>query len=185
VQPGERVAAGETLGYVGRIGTSSVPVLAFGVLRNDTAVDPFRPDGTGACGDVTGTRWQPEALVALRYQPAGVVASGFAAEPVDLKKAIAGGYAQEPGRDAPVLGFWVMSYGVRAGDREVLAIVGPDGRTLAEGTLPAERNSVDRAVRVQRPRGDTPWAPGTYRGTYRLVRDGQVVTEHARVLEVR
>ena len=80
-----------------------------------------------------------------------------------------------PHAGAPLLVFWAAAWGLRAGDREVIRLTGPDGGVLAEaaGLLPEPGGEWFRFVGAKRPAGDWPgggWPAGTYRGEYRVER---------------
>ena len=178
VSRGQRVTAGQPLGETGLSGRTSFPHLDFMLLGDGAAVDPFtgaRPEA--GCGLADANLWSAEAAAALAYRPGGLLSAGFAGESPTLAAALGGAYPEEgpPPDDPPLLTFWAAAWGLRAGDRERIRLLAPDGAVLAEtsATLPGTRAEWFRYVGRRRPEGG--WPPGPYRGDYLVERqvDGQ------------
>ncbi|MFQ5467482.1 MAG: hypothetical protein ACE5DS_05035, partial [Kiloniellaceae bacterium] len=85
--------------------------------------------------------------------------------------------ARPPGAAAPRLIFWAAAWGLRAGDREVIRLIGPKGAVLAErtGQVPGDRAEWLRYV--GRARAGATWPAGRYRGEYRVERPAHGQTE--------
>lgn len=190
VQRGQRVAAGEVLGLVGLSGNTEFPHLDFVVSRRARAIDPFVPGrGSGDAGCPTApapdTLWRDEVAAVLGYRPAGVLIAGFAGESPDRRKAQQGGYRGAVAPDAPLLSFWIEVFGPRAGDVERIALLAPDGATLARREQTVDRSLAVRYAYVGRRRGAQPWPAGTYVARYRLERDARVVAQTEVRVEIR
>jgi murein DD-endopeptidase MepM/ murein hydrolase activator NlpD len=188
VKPGDTVDAGQPIGAVGLSGNTEFPHLHFEVRHDGKIVDPF----TGlemdvACGEAGSPLWTAEAAEALAYRSTGLLAAGFAGEVPDADTILAGAYdgLTVLPADAPVLIFWASLYGVRRGDVQTMRIVGPDGALFVENTdeLPGPK-AAWRAWGGKK-RKDAPWAAGTYRGEYRLMRGEETIVEATREIEVR
>ncbi|PWC31983.1 M23 family metallopeptidase [Azospirillum sp. TSO22-1] len=187
VRPGDTVEAGQKLGLIGLSGNTEFPHVDFAVRRDGRTIDPFvGPEPAAACGGSRAPLWGEAARTALAYQATGVLNAGFAGEaPVDAK-ARDGGYAgAAPGRDAPVLAFWGDLFGGQAGDQLSLRIHGPDGREIKRGTatLPKPLAALFLAVAANRPAAG--WPPGTYSGRLSVTRNGAVVADAERRIEIR
>ncbi len=191
VAKGERVAAGARLGLVGRSGTAEFAHLHFETRLRGRAIDPFagRP-AAGGCARAQAPLWSPAARAALAYRAGGPLAAGFALQAPSLTQVLDGA-RPEPRlrRDAPALVFWAAAWGLRAGDREIVRVLGPRGRTLVEESARLRRNEAQRLRYLAPRRPGTAFAPGRYRGEYRVVResDGRAVTIVAleRAVELR
>jgi len=174
VATGQRVAAGARLGLVGLSGKAEFPHLHFAVRHRGQTVDPFtgRPPGSGCSPNPSpaGGLWDAAARAALAYRAGGPLAAGFAPTPPDLGAALDGAYAAPPGRRAPTLVFWAAAWGLRAGDRETIRLVGPDGTVLAaaSGAVPGDKAQWIRFA--GRRLSDESWPAGRYRGEYRVLR---------------
>lgn len=173
VTPGQRVAAGTRLGFVGLSGMTEFPHLHFSVRHRGVTLDPFtgRPPGSGcAAAARSGALWDQAARDALAYRAGGLLAAGFAAQAPTLEAALDGAYDASPGRDAPALVFWAAAWGLRAGDRETLRLTAPDGSVLAETSaeMPGDKAQWIRFAGHRLRQGA--WPPGRYRGEYRVLR---------------
>ncbi len=177
---GERVEAGARLGLIGRSGTAAFPHLHFELRRHGRTIDPFTglhaPSG---CGRDAAPLWSPAAQARLAYRAGGLLAAGFAATAPSLAGVLEDGPRQARlAADAPALVFWAASWGLRAGDRENMRILGPDGRVLVEETGRLPRNQAQWLRHAGRKRQGQAFPPGRYRGEYHVTRetDGHRVT---------
>ncbi len=197
---GERVEAGARLGLIGRSGTAAFPHLHFELRRRGRTIDPFTglsaPSGCGRGAAPQWTPlWSPAAQAKLAYRAGGLLAAGFAAAAPSLAGILEDGILEDGRRrarlaaDAPALVFWAASWGLRAGDRETMRILGPDGRILVEETGRLTRNQAQWLRHAGRKRERQAFPPGRYRGEYRVTReaDGHRVTvvEVRRAIELR
>tara|TARA_A100001037_G_scaffold306567_1_gene352794 strand:+ start:5686 stop:5919 length:234 start_codon:yes stop_codon:yes gene_type:complete len=66
-------------------------------------------------------------------------------------------------RDAPELRFWVAVYGRQASDKELIKLIGPDSRIMAEHSNVAAKTQAQSFITVGKRRREA-WPPGTYRG---------------------
>ncbi len=192
---GERVEEGARLGLIGRSGTAAFPHLHFELRRHGRTIDPFTglPAGSG-CGRGAAPQWtplwSPAAQARLAYRAGGLLAAGFAAAAPSLAEIL----EDRPRRahlaaDAPALVFWAAAWGLRAGDRENMRILGPDGRVLVAETGRLPRNQAQWLRHAGAKRRGQAFPPGRYRGEYRVIReaDGHRVTVVAvsRAIELR
>lgn len=189
VRPGDTVRAGALLGMVGLSGRTEFPHLELEVRKDGKPVGPFVGlDAPRSCGPGPHPLWSAEALAALAYTGGGPVACGFSRAPPDLKGVYQWGEAAAVlSQDAPALVFWGVVYGVRPGDRVVLAITDPHGGVFQQNTTDIRRTQAQFAAFVgrRRPEGKA-WAPGEYVGRCLLVRGrDQVLADMTARLEVR
>jgi len=179
VRPGESVQAGQPLGQVGLSGNTEYPHLHFTVRQGGRVVDPFAPDPgqAAACGG-GASLWSDEAGSLLAYRPGALLNTGFATGPVTIEAVEAGMPDAAPGPDAPALVAFVRAIGLKAGDRQRLVLLGPDGRVLADHKpepLDRDKAQVMLFSGIRRPAGG--WATGPYRAAYTVERAGKVVVD--------
>ena len=187
VQPGQTVRQGEMLGLVGMSGEASFPHVHLSVRRGEAEVDPFRGTGGGpACGLGAEPLWQEAVLGTLAYLPVMLTHAGFAAAPPQWEQAQNGDLdgAVLP-LDAPALVLWLEAFEIGAGDRVSWRIAGPDGAVLFEDSTlePKAQRQAFRFAGRRRPAEG--WAPGSYRGTVAIERDGAPVQERSFSVELR
>ena len=177
VARGDRVEAGQHLGLIGMSGKAEFPHVEFTVRHNGESVDPFVGlRAFSACGDERRPMWSPAALDLLSYQPTGALVSGFATTRPKKDAARDGAYnEQRLPIDAPALVYWVDVFGTMKGDVQAFRIDGPDGRPIHESQNVLGASNVSWFAFSGSKRRKAEWAPGTYRGSYTLTRDGEVV----------
>jgi hypothetical protein len=191
VRPGEHVQAGQMLGMVGLSGRTEFPHLHFEVRYKGKPVDPFVGlSRTRACGVGVEPLWTQEALDALQYRPTGLLQAAFADRAPSTESVEAGeGLSEALASDARALVFWVEVFGVMAGDRQRMFLLGPKGETVAEKSSRIAGDKAQWFSYVGRKRRGSSWPSGIYRGVYRLTRDGvngdDVMVEVERTIEVR
>ncbi len=191
VQPGDTVKAGQPVGLIGLSGNTEFLHLHFEVRHDGVSIDPYSglPLG-GGCGRADHALWTDAALALLPYRTEAPFDAGFATGAVDFAKARAGAYAADSlGTDIPALVFWAEALGARAGDRETIRLLGPDGAVLVDATEPLADTKVQRSrfAGVKRPAAG--WTAGLYRGLYRVTRtengSTRTVVEITREIELR
>lgn len=184
VKPGDQVAAGQVLGMIGMSGLAEFPHVHFEVRFRKTSVDPFAGlKEHKDCGPGEVPLWSEAALRSLAYRPGGLLGAGFAAEAPNAKTARRGDYrASHLPRDSAALVFWVNLYGARSGDLEQARLTGPDGAVISEKNKRLDRDKAQWFSFLGRKRRGAAWPAGTYRASYRLLR--QVGGEDREVVEV-
>lgn len=182
VRPGQEVHAGDAIGMIGLSGQTEFPHLHFQVSHRGNIVDPF--DGepqASACGLRESGLWERSAP----YAAGGAATAGFAGEKPIRTKATQGSYGGVP-RRAGFLAFWVEAYGIRQGDVNRLVVIGPNGQaTLSADSQPSPRTQARQFHAIGRDAPAGGWPAGRYRGEYRLVRNGEVVAETFREVDLR
>jgi hypothetical protein len=187
VTVGTAVTRGEALGRLTpfKWGTSTAAVMGFAVTKDGRALDPFRPEPSSAgCGTAGDTRWSPAARAALGYVATTVLDAGFAAKDLDAAGLQAGDLPPVT-RESTHLSFWVRRVGVRAGDRELIQVLDPAGRAVGRHELVAEAARAAGLLQIARRNPAASWAPGTYRASYTLTRDGAELVSAVRELTLR
>ncbi|MFN6977737.1 MAG: M23 family peptidase, partial [Gemmobacter sp.] len=169
-------AAGQPVGRVGLSGRTEFPHVHLTVRRDGVAVDPFHPDPAATCDAAPAvTLWSDPPP----YRPGGLIGLGVAVAPPDFE-AVKAGLPETPAlpRDAPALIVWAHLFGVRAGDRLLLRLIGPDGAVVDHGATLARTQA--RAMRFAGRRMPAAgWPPGTYAAHADLTRDGAVIERMA------
>jgi hypothetical protein len=191
VRQGDRVRAGDRIGLVGLSGRTEFPHVELSVRYRGKPVDPFVGMTRDArCGPGARPLWAADVLASLPYRSAILANAGFAEAPPDTRAARDGLYdATEASPEAAALILWTDIYWPRPGDRILLQITGPDGRTLFEHTTTVEdkiaRNIFYGGARYT----GRPWPAGSYQGRVHLSRDAGPIgrEEHtlSRTLTVR
>ena len=173
VNKGDRVKAGQRLGFVGMSGSAQYPHVHFQVMHKRKLIDPFV--GTGPredCALGQTPLWKPGVLEKLAYRPTALYNGGFA--PTAPKpKAIRDGRYRDTvlPRKAPALVLWVDIFWVKAGDKLMLGITGPNGETILKYSKTIEKTQARRYAYAGVRRKTALWAAGVYKGEIRLVRE--------------
>jgi hypothetical protein len=190
VKPGQTVTAEQPIALMGLSGNTEFTHTHFEVRHNGKPVDPYNGAdmGTGCSGGTP--MWTPRALAALAYREDAPFDAGFADARPDEWAARAGTYAGLGlTADSPALVFWIDVLGHRAGDRQSLRLLGPDGAVLAEAADTVKEAHIQWFQFVGKKRPPNGWPAGRYRGEYSLTRDvdGQLQTVIAinREIELR
>jgi hypothetical protein len=185
VKAGEQVRAGQAIGQVGLSGDTEFPHLHFGVQSNRVDVDVFAPTaGPGQCNAPGPGLWAQPVAARIGYRSPTLIASGFAAAPVD-DRAIDEGPIAPPTRQTPVVA-WTRAIGLRAGDAQTLVLAGPDGRPLATNQIPPlDRAKAQYMAFTGRKAPAGGWAAGAYRATYTVTRGGRPVLQQSWTITLR
>ena len=190
VKSGETVTAGQPIALMGLSGNTEFTHTHFEIRHNGQPVDPYTSTAMGqGCGGVF-TLWTERALAALSYREDAPFDAGFDDARPDQWAARAGAYAGlVPTVDSPALVFWIDVLGHRAGDRQMMRLLSPDGTPLANADDVVTETHVQWFQFIGAKRPANGWPPGRYRGEYSLVRDinGQPQTLIAitRAIDVR
>jgi murein DD-endopeptidase MepM/ murein hydrolase activator NlpD len=186
VRPGERVAAGQTLGLVGLSGRTEFPHVEFKVRHAGAEVDPFVGEAhSQPCGDPRSPMWTPEVAESLVYIPTGLLVAAFAGGAPDPEPARRGAFRLGQWADDPeALVLWADLFGVQAGDLELFRIVGPAGAVLLDTRKPVAESRVSWFTfgGLRRPRAG--WIPGRYEGSYELQREGETIARTLVAIEI-
>ena len=180
VKVGDQVVAGQPIAKVGLSGQTEFPHLHLTVRKGAEKVDPFAPaaDAGAGCKAQAGL-WTPAAAKAMSYKAAAVLNAGFAAAPVTMEALEAGGIAA-PDAASPFLVAYVRAIGLQRGDVIELTVTVPGGAVLVtrrEAPLAADKAQQFLMIGQKRPAAG--WAKGSYRGAFRLHRDGAVAVSKA------
>ena len=176
VRSGQHVKTGHVLGLVGLSGITEFPHLEISVRHQNRPVDPYKGLLFDGCGGPREALWSRAALQSpvLTYRASGVLEAGFFHAPPKDPIALLRRHGWLEGRagDPDVLVFGVQVFGPRSGDVWTLRFVGPDGRVLVESRTIQERHQA-QAMRYVGKKKRAAWAPGRYRGEFRLLRPGE------------
>jgi hypothetical protein len=124
------------------------------------------------------------------YTPTGSLIAGFSTDKPEPEAASNGDYdkPQYPA-SAPTLFFWISYFGREAGDRQILRIMAPDGKEIANYDQKAKKGKmlIFDYVGIKAPDGGFP--PGTYRAEFQLLRgdsgSDKLVASMARTVDIR
>lgn len=185
VRPGQKVASGELLGYVGLSGNTEFPHVDFKVSRHGKAIDPFYP-ASGKCGLRQGMLWSTAAAEQLSYRAGGLLLSGFSTAMPIQEKAENGAYAfREINAYVAAIIYWVELFGLRRHDRLVMELFAPDGSRLAHSDRIIPGNKALWFAYAGKKRTLPKWPAGIYKAVFCLERDGMVMFQGQQVLTVR
>jgi len=198
VAPNTPVRAGDKLGEVGQSGKAAFPHLHFEVRKDGNPIDPMdgQPKGT-ACDPrlaAGATPADPLWRVAVPFTGSGVIALGFTDRELDQEALRADSSpVTVTSVWAPVLVFWVRTFGLRDGDIQAIEITGPDGQVLARSrTQPLDGSKVMSFLLAGVRRPGEAFPAGTYHGRYQALRerDGEMVqvlsaTAQTRIVDLR
>lgn len=185
VRPGQRVAAGARLGFVGMSGNAEFVHLHFEVRHDGRTVDPFAPASPTGCGGTGAGLWTEQSAKALSYRPVEIMAAGFAANSVAVQQASRALIAPSELVDPPALLFWVTAKGVRPDDIQQVRILAPDGEILLDRTSRIGTGGLDwyGYSGVRRPA--TGWRTGRYSGSLTLKRNGKIIDTGDALISVK
>lgn len=172
VRRGERVKAGQWLGFVGLSGRTEFPHLHFQVSRKKIIVDPFTGLSQGSgCGKSSSPLWNKAALGQLTYRPTNIYMGGFVGGKPGPGPARAGRYHNVTVlRTAGSLNLWADIFGLRKGDVLIFEMFGPNRTRILAAKLIIRRTQIRKFFSARKRRTAKLWLPGTYRGEIRLTR---------------
>ncbi|MFD1344149.1 M23 family metallopeptidase [Litorisediminicola beolgyonensis] len=169
VTTGMPVEAGTPLGQIGMSGESNFPHLHLTLLRDGSAVDPFAPDAA-TCANASAPLW----IDTPGYDRAGLFTAGFSDRSPTLDGVATGSARVTRVPPDAALVLYGFAFHVEDGDLIALVVEGPGGPLFSQDVPIADgQTRLFRAFgRAAPPQG---WAPGDYRGTVTLSRDGRVL----------
>jgi murein DD-endopeptidase len=179
VKKGQRIKAGDKIGFVGLSGKTQFPHLHFQVFYKKKIVDPFtgklmlaRSNET----NVSAPLWRKPVSKQFPYRGSEIYSAGFAAGKPSHTAARRGDY-RDPimTGPAPVIYFWSDIFSVRNGDRLVWTLFDARNNRLSRRkmTFNLKRSSARRFIWVGFKHKSTPWPKGSYRVHIGLSRTGK------------
>lgn len=179
LKPGEAVTRGQVLGAVGASGLAQFPHVHVTVRRDGKAIDPVTGKelsaGCLAEGSTARPLFSPETVSALGKGDSELIALGLAGAPIDHAALSVSGPPPAAEATSPAIVGWAWFINLRQGDRVVVKLAGPDGRDMAANRSdPLNRSKADYSA-FGGQKGAP--APGTYRVTAGVERDGRMLFE--------
>ncbi|QDZ01817.1 M23 family metallopeptidase [Nitratireductor mangrovi] len=186
VKPGDRVASGDRLGAIGASGMAQFPHVHVAVRKDGVEIDPLTGRALGAgCGDdpsLAASLFKPAIARALAEGVTSVLALGLAGDVVDHAALTAHGPPPSATPSSGATVGWAWFSNLRLGDRIRLTVITPDGNILARQTTePADRHKADYSAYAGK-RGRP--APGGYRVSAELIRDGVPIFERSATVTI-
>ena len=191
VTKGQRVEAGDKLGLIGLSGKTEFPHVHFSVRHKGKTLDPFTGlEKEAGCGEFRQSLWSTAAQEILAYRAGGLIDASFAGQVVKLDELMDGQHRNESlAVTSKALVFWGYAFGLRGGDQETIRIFAPDGKVFAEVERPIPKDKAQWTGSIGRKLRGNAWPAGTYRGLYRIERDGengrQTIIEVERTIELQ
>lgn len=181
VEPGEKVEAGDTLGFIGASGMAQFPHLHFQLRRNGTTIDPFTAKPVGeACGASGKSYWSDPSL----FEPgadAQLLKAGLASSAVDYDLLVEnGGPPQAQAGEEAVVG-WTWFANLRKGDRIAMRLTGPSGLISESASEPLDQNKADYNMYAGKRRTVV---PGSYEIITAVIRNGKPLRQYRRAFTV-
>ncbi len=172
VDKGDKVKAGQRLGFVGMSGSTQYPHVHFQVMHKRKVIDPFVGlERSDRCALGEMPLWKAGTLGKLAYRPTALYNAGFATAAPKPKAMRDGRYRDKVlPRKTPALVLWVDMFGVRAGDTLSFSITGPDGKKILKYSNTIKKTQARRYVYAGLRRKTPLWPAGVYKGEIRLVR---------------
>ncbi len=172
VRRGQRIKAGQWLGFVGLSGRTEFPHLHFQVSLNKDIIDPFTglPQGAG-CGRSFMPLWNKQAETQLSYRPTNIYMGGFIKSKPSAKSARAGYYQNiKIPRTANSIKLWADIFGLRKGDNVIFEIFSPNNRRIFMAKVIIRRTQIRKFFSATKRKAQALWPAGEYRGEVRLIR---------------
>jgi hypothetical protein len=177
VRPGQKIMAGERLGFIGMSGNSEYPHLHFSVRHDGKPIDPFTSAGiAGQCSrtaPVSGM-WAPSSARALDYMPTAAITVGFSSEVPERSVAERKVTPQIGGRQSPLL-LWVDIIGAKDGDIQEFSITSPEGNPVHSQMVRVASGGLSWFAYSGKRAPPSGWVAGHYTGRYVLKRDRQTI----------
>lgn len=186
VKEGQVVDSGEVLGLVGLSGLTEFPHVHLSVRKDGEVVDPFMGgDHLTGCQGERHSLWSAKAQERLVYRSSGFLAGGFSAD-IPTKSGAEEGLFQNDKLPASAdkLLFWTEVFGILAGDIMTMEVVAPDGTVLVSHQENYPKNKAVMFQYAGKPAKGKQWPVGEYQGKYQLKRDGNIVLETVKTLEI-
>jgi len=166
---GDRVTAGQILGWVGSSGRSELRHLHFQVEHGGRPFDPFNgaaPADPPQC-DVTGISdrglWSPAEMREIAaYAPSIIYRAGIATNAPERERVLFDGYPATARVRADALVGYIVLLGVIAGTTVDTIITGPNGQRIFENRRILEEDRARFFAFSGTRRKTNAWAPGTY-----------------------
>ncbi|HEY3948960.1 M23 family metallopeptidase [Phenylobacterium sp.] len=174
VKIGDKVNAGQPIARVGLSGDTEFPHVHFTIRHNGQIVDPFAPGpvAAGACPAQAGL-WTPQAAKALTYKRGAVLNVGFGTAVAPME-AVEEASVAPPAGDPPAIVAYARLINLEAGDVIELKLTGPDGKVLADGNQPMDRDKAEYLSQAGRKRPTGGWTHGAYLAEVFVHRGGAV-----------
>jgi murein DD-endopeptidase MepM/ murein hydrolase activator NlpD len=185
VRPGQRVAAGAALGFVGMSGNAEFVHLHFEVRHDGATVDPFAATSREGCGRELASLWTGPSAKLLGYHPVEIMSAGFAPNIAAVRQSSRALSVAAELVDPPALLFWATAKGIRADDLQQVRILAPDGEILLDRTSRIGTGGLDwyGYAGVRRPAAG--WRRGRYSGIIILKRNQKNVGTTEAVISVQ
>jgi hypothetical protein len=181
VKEGDAVKAGAKLGQVGASGMAQFPHVHLSVRKDGAELDPFTgrrlDEGCSKNARADGGLWTPDAASALARPTTQMIDAGFSSAPIEHAKLV-DARPPDASRDGGAIVGWASLINLQKGDRIVIVLNGPSGGVVArQATPPFDRAKASYSLFVGK-RGAP--APGTYRLSVEILRDGGPVLSEMR-----
>ncbi len=188
VHTGQQVKAGEVLGLVGLSGDTEFPHLHITVWKDGAKIDPFTSSPIASACDAKRTTDNANELWAtpIPYQPTALLNDGFASSNPDREAMRDNPLSPATlPADSPALIYWTDLMNIREGDMLDVAITGPGDIVLIEKPTKLTQTRALLFSFLGKKNSEGKFAPGTYRATVTLTRDGETLIRNERTVEIQ
>lgn len=188
VKPEDKVKRGQKIAEVGLSGLSEFAHLHIALSYKDTPVDPFTGLPQGADCIPPGKNLPGQSLWAedsgMAYSPVDLYAAGFSSKLPDYKRLKENTFAPSSlPIESKVMTFWVIGFGLSAGDKMDIVIRDPHDQVFAQHHEVHDRNSAQYMYWIGKKTEKTPLVTGPYTATATLTRQtatGEIIQKQIR-----
>ena len=171
IKPGSRVMRGSTIGRVGLSGATEFPHLHLTVRHNGEVVDPFAPTlAPGSCSEKQGPTLFDDKDLTFDYRDRIVLNFGFVDGPVSGDEIEQGELKSRlPDHDSDAIVAYVRVMGLKKGDTQTFAIIGPDGEPIVKRVFePLAGAKAQNSIYIGLKKPKEGWKLGIYSAIYSI-----------------
>jgi len=169
VKNGERVSAGQRLGYVGMSGLAETPHLHFQVQHFKQTVDPFTGNSLSGNEKINHSLWTNDALSRMKYSSAFIYNIDVTDKVPDIIDLQSGDITSVSiTMDIPAVFLWADIFGLDKDDVIQFSIKDSNGKTLVDKRMIIDKSNVRRFFYLRHNSQDL--KPGLYHASVKLLK---------------
>ncbi len=170
VKPEQPIKVGEKIAQIGQSGLAEFPHLHFGVIHDDSILDPYTGlSNTQECGTIDTPLWHEN--LHINYNPVAIFDGGFRNTAPDFEQIKRGQKSPEtiPVHSAALV-FWGGFYNVEEGDQVIMTVTDPNGDTFTQRKETVNKTRARQYYYAGRKVGHVQLIPGIYKGHISITR---------------
>ncbi len=187
VKRGQKVYRGDKLGLVGLSGKTQMPHVHVTFRYLGKVVDPFLglEHTENSCGVSPDAVWRESVLAAFPYLASHILEAGFTSHLFQSGKREARLYNDRIEPSSSKLLFFVRLMNFKKGDQLQLQLKGPKAVLAARTYGPLDRDKARYVAIVGRKLKAAQWPAGRYIGQAMIIRNGKILKQETKVLDLR